>query len=194
VATKEQTYVALLRAVNVAGQRKVPMSQLRTTLEGLGYGNVRTYLQSGNAVFTGHAATPSAVARRVEGAIFAGFGFEVDVVVLTDSDLAKIAKTHPFAAEDDDPTHLFASFLLSSPDPALVAAFDVSKFLPERAVVVGQVVFLHYPLGAGVAKLSAPTLERQLGKLRGTARNWRTVQALVAMTAPAARTEHQAHK
>ena len=182
MATKEQTYVALLRAVNVAGQRKVPMAQLRITLETLGYGEVRTYLQSGNAVFTGDFATPAAVARRVESAIVAEFGFEVDVVVLTKSELAKVAKTHPFAADDDDATHLFVSFLLSAPDPALVTVFDVSRFSPERAVIVGQVVFIHSPLGAGVAKLSAPTLERLLGKAKGTARNWRTVQALVAMT------------
>ena len=183
MASKEQTYVALLRGVNVAGQRKVPMAQLRTTLSGLGLGNVRTYLQSGNAVFTGQSASPSVVARMVEGAIVAEFGFVVDVVVLTKPELAKVAMTHPFAAADDDPTHLFASFLLSVPDPVLVAAFDVSAFLPEQAVVVGQVVFLHYPMGAGVARLSAATLERHLGKVKGTARNWRTVQALVVMTA-----------
>ncbi|HEY7858221.1 MAG TPA: DUF1697 domain-containing protein [Candidatus Nanopelagicales bacterium] len=174
------TYVALLRGVNVGGNRKVPMAQLRDCLAALGFTDVRTYLQSGNAVFGATSAPTGEIAARIEEALRQRFGFDVPTVVWTGAELAKVVAGNPYPEVESEPTKLVVSFLSGPVPPEVAAAFDLSD-LPERGQVGDRVVYLHYPDGQGVSKLVPAMLERRLGRVWGTARNWRTVTALLAL-------------
>src|SRR5690349_21027558 len=93
--------VALLRGINVGGNKQVAMATLRGLFEdGLGFTDVKTYVNSGNVVFSGRKAT----ARRIERAIEAEFGFDVAVVLRTRDELAAVVEENPFAGVADNPS------------------------------------------------------------------------------------------
>ncbi|MEI6727645.1 MAG: DUF1697 domain-containing protein [Actinomycetes bacterium] len=193
------TFVALLRAVNVSGQNRVPMAELRTTMAAAGYGDVRTYLQSGNIVFDAaadpdadagagrQAAAAQELATAVHRLIERKFGCDVRVLVLTAAELARVAVANPFlraAGSGFDEKSLHATFL---EEPAPEAAFG-GLALPaqpgEQAQIAagGRVIYLHLPHGYGRTKLNNGYFERRLGAA-ATTRNWRTVLALAEMSA-----------
>jgi uncharacterized protein (DUF1697 family) len=177
----QTTYVALLRGVNLGG-RRVAMAPLRDTLQELGLHDVRTYLQSGNAVFSCATTSSATLTDRIETALGEHFGFAVPTVVRTAAELAAVVAANPYPDLVETPTRLVASFL-STPVPADVAhAFDLSD-LPEDGTVGDRVVYLHYPNGQGESKLTPNLLHKRLGGIWGTARNWRTVLALRDMSA-----------
>lgn len=169
------TYIALLRGVNL-GRRRVGMAPLRECLQTLGLQDVRTYLQSGNAVLS---TTMGAVelAGRIETALGEQFGFEVPTVVLTAADLSAVVAGNPYPELVETPTRLVALFLPASVPAEAARAFDLSD-LPEDGVISDRVVYLHYPDGQGESKLTPNLLQKRLGGIWGTARNWRTVLAL----------------
>ena len=196
------TFIALLRAVNVAG-RTLSMAGLRDSLTGLGFANVRTYLQSGNAVFDADDGPSQKHAAAVEVRIERDYGPRVAVLVMTADDIARVAAANPFFGDPDiDEECLHATFLFSAASESdwgtaseaaysavYEAAFDKLD-LPvqegERAAYVGvpalgsPVVYLSLPHGYGRTKLSNAAFERWLGTA-ATTRNWRTVRALVEL-------------
>ena len=203
-------YVALLRAVNVGGT-KLPMADLRALLEGLGLTNVRTYLQSGNAVFDGRDdEPPPALATAIEVRIERDLGPRVGVLVLPGESMAHVAASNPFldgeAATDTaaDVGILHATFLFGSEGEAAFGEASEAAYsavyeaafakleLPaeegEEAAFVGSpplaapVVYLRLPHGYGRTKLNNAWFERKLGTA-ATTRNWRTVMALADMVA-----------
>ena len=199
------SFVALLRAVNVGGT-KLPMADLRTLLEGLGLTSVRTYLQSGNAVFdaTDAAEPPQALATAIEMRIARDIGPRVGVIVVPGEAMADVAAANPFlesadagAAAAEEGLH--ATFLFGSdgeadfgeaPESAYSAVYEAAfrtLDLPaeegEEAAFVGipplavPVVYLKLPHGYGRTRLNNAWFERKLGTA-ATSRNWRTVRAL----------------
>src|SRR3984893_8672680 len=94
-----QTFIALLRAVNVGGTGKLAMADLRALLKDLGYRNAETYIQSGNAVFDANGKTEK-IARDLASALERHMGASVGVVIRTHDDLCKMIAENPFAAED----------------------------------------------------------------------------------------------
>ncbi len=197
-------YVALLRAVNVSAHNKIPMADLREVLEGLGLREVRTYLQSGNAVFEADETPPGQIAEAIEGRIERDLGPRVGVVVLPARELGRVVEENPFAeAPAVDLQWLHATFLFggasesdfgAASDEAFSAAFEaafrkleVPAELGEQAAFVGvpalavPVVYLYLPNGYGRSKLNNAYFERSLGAA-ATTRSWRTVLALVEMS------------
>jgi uncharacterized protein (DUF1697 family) len=176
------SFVALLRAVNVSGQNRIPMAELRSDLGGLGLTGVETYLQSGNVVFGADGDAAAEQAAAIHGLIEREFGCDVAVLVLTAAELAQIAAANPFLAGGADEKYLHVTFLER---PVPVAAFD-DLSLPaqgdEQAVFAGRVVYLYLPHGYGRTKLNNAYFERAL-KTSATTRNWRTVLALAEMGA-----------
>jgi uncharacterized protein (DUF1697 family) len=199
-----ETYIAMLRGVNVGG-RTLAMADLRTILAGLGLEDVRTYLQSGNAVF--RAEPPDGgetgggtreLAARIEVRIERDLGPRVAVLVLAAADLARVVAGNLFARDTGvEPSHLHVTFLFPPDDDfgttagvaaaaTYKAAFDKLS-LPagpgERAAFEGvptlasPVIYLHLPDGYGRSKLTNAYFERMLGTA-ATTRNWRTVNAL----------------
>ncbi|CAM5327323.1 hypothetical protein GCM10010222_68710 [Streptomyces tanashiensis] len=182
--TKTQTYALLLRGINVSGHRKVPMAELRSLLEGLGHTGVRTYLQSGNAVFTtGSGDGEDTLATAIEDAIEDRFGFRVDCLVRDGDYLAAVADACPFPAAELRGKELHAIYCSGPVDPERFAAIDQDAFLPEAFALGDRVLYLYVPDGLGTSKL-APAISRPsvVKGLVTTARNWNTVVKLIEMT------------
>ncbi|MFJ3926774.1 DUF1697 domain-containing protein [Streptomyces sp. NPDC090022] len=178
-------YAALLRGINVGGSKKVPMAELRAVLEGLGHGEVRTYLQSGNAVFGTEREDTDALARELERAIETHFGFPVACLVVDGAHLRAVADACPFPAAELEGRQLHVTFLSEQPDRERLAAIDAQAFLPEEFRVGDRVIYLYAPDGLGRSKLGEALHRPSLWKgIDATTRNWNTVARLVEMTAP----------
>lgn len=173
--------IALFRGINVGGRNALPMKALAARLEELGYRSVRTYIQSGNAVFEAKGSATAAVARKVTAAVEAAFGFRPGLVVLTAAELDRIIEANPFPAAASAPTTLHATFLGEAPRDPDLDTLDRLRSNGERFELKGTVFYLHAPAGIGRSKL-ATRIEKSLG-VAGTARNWRTVLRLQAMAA-----------
>jgi uncharacterized protein (DUF1697 family) len=164
-------YVALLRGINVGGRRKVPMSDLRESVEALGYTNVRTYIQSGNVVFTAKTGSAAGVRAAIEQRLEHDFGFDVTVLLRTSKELATTLRNNPFD------TDAYVTFLESVPERARIAAIDAARYAPDEFAAHGREVFIRCPNGYGNTKINNALFERALG-LRATTRNYKTVKTL----------------
>ncbi|ALM40497.1 MULTISPECIES: DUF1697 domain-containing protein [Streptomyces] len=182
--TTSQRYAALLRGINVGGHKKVPMAELRTLLTELGHGDARTYLQSGNAVFTSPRADPDALAAGIADALRDRYGFEVGVLVRDHAYLQAVVDACPFPAADLEPKQLHVLYLSRTVTPADLSGLDPAAFHPEDFRPGDRAVYLHTPNGLGRSRLSDP-LTRAIPKAAGpaTSRNWNTVVRLAEMTA-----------
>ncbi|WP_150243493.1 DUF1697 domain-containing protein [Nocardiopsis quinghaiensis] len=170
-------YVALLRGINVGGHRRVAMADLRTLLGGLGYGDVATYVQSGNAVFTAGGKDPATVAEEIRVAIDTRFGLDVPTVVRTGAQLRAAVDDNPLAVAD--PSGFLVLFCSEAPDAACLAGIDPSLYPRERMAVVGSHVYTIHEQGIGHAKLPGLVARRVGGTTTG--RNWRTVLRLLEL-------------
>jgi uncharacterized protein (DUF1697 family) len=173
-------YVALLRGINVGGSRPLKMTVLAETFWQAGCTNVATYIQSGNVVFAHVEKSEAKLRELLESAIAKAAGFDVDVVLRTRSELAKVIANNPFVRAKPEQMHVF--FLPKKPARDVLATVDAKPFAPEAFQVKGREVYLFLPNGIGNSKL-AVMLMRKLKD--ATARNWRTTEKLVAMTSPA---------
>lgn len=171
------TYVVLLRGINVGGHNKVPMPALRTLVEGLGYDDVSTYIQSGNVLLSGSGGA-NVVGDKIAKAIKKEFGFDVSVIVRTRAQLQKIVKGNPFAGKAKDVGHLHMVFLAAKPAPSKVKDLTGADWGDEEVAVKGTEAYLHLPNGYGRANLNNMVVEKKLG-VAGTARNWRTTTKLL---------------
>jgi len=174
--------IALLRGINVGGRNKLPMEDLAAVFEDVGCLDVRTYIQSGNVVFRGGPEPLELLASLVTERIAQRFGFRAPVVVRTAEQLRAAVEANPFLAAAPDPGHLHVGFLAELPSPEAVAGLDPARSTIDRFAVRGREVYLHVPGGMGRTKLTNDWFDRQLGGCL-TVRNWRTVSALVEMTA-----------
>jgi uncharacterized protein (DUF1697 family) len=169
-------YVLLLRGVNVGASNALPMMELRTLLERIGCTGVRTYVQSGNAVFA-TALPPARVTKAVEEALEQVMGRPIATMLRTQAQMTAIVAANPLAAVATDPAKLCVTFLSSAPLPAELAPLHARDFSPEQFRVVGREIYTWHPNGQGRSPLAAA-----LGKLpvRGTVttRNWNTVLKL----------------
>ncbi|WP_330299225.1 DUF1697 domain-containing protein [Streptomyces sp. NBC_00503] len=177
-------YAALLRGINVGGNKKVPMAELRTVLAGLGHTDVETYLQSGNAVFaTASKKTPEDLARELEAAIEAHFGFRVPCLVVDGPYLRAVADACPFPAAELEGKQLHATFCSEQPAESRFASIDGPAYLPEEYRVGDRVIYLYAPNGLGRSKLGEALAKPAVVKgLDVTSRNWNTVAKLVELT------------
>jgi uncharacterized protein (DUF1697 family) len=173
-------WVALLRAVNLGRDNKVPMAQLRALLEEEGYGSIRTYIASGNVLLDGPAKRAS-LGRALEDLVADAFGVTTTVVLRRPRELAATVAAHPFG-EDVSETHV--AFLADRPMKAAAARLAAVDPGHDLAVLDGAEVYLRLPRGVHGSRLSVARLEALLG-VRATLRNWRTVVALAALAAEA---------
>ena len=127
-----QTWIALLRGINVGKAKRVPMAELRGLLEGLGYTNVATLLNSGNAVFRAQGRSAASVAAAVEAAIAKRFGFEVPVVIRTAAELKAIVRENPLGDRAADPSRTLVAF---AGTPEALRALATSPGSTSRSTV-----------------------------------------------------------
>lgn len=170
-------YAALLRGVNVGGNKKIAMADLRRVIEGLGHTDVATLLQSGNAVFTAAKGSAAAIAAGIESALAAEIGLQSTVFVLPATELDQAIAGNPFAdAAEHDPSHLLLSFF-AAPPPKPPSAIDAKYVATEEFALAGRVLYVWYRGGIGRSKLTGAVIERALGGPT-TGRNWTTVTKL----------------
>ncbi|MEU9788645.1 DUF1697 domain-containing protein [Streptomyces phaeochromogenes] len=177
------TYAALLRGINVGGSRKVPMAELRTLMEGLGYDGVRTYLQSGNAVFSSDHGDEDTLAAELSGALEKHFGFTVDVLVRDHAYLRAVLDACPFPAADLEAKQLHATYFSEPVAAERFASIDQQAFLPEEFRLGDRVLYLYAPDGLGRSKLAENLSKPRMTKgVIATTRNWNTVTKLAELT------------
>jgi uncharacterized protein (DUF1697 family) len=173
-----KTWVCLLRGVNVGGTGKLPMADFRKLLTGLGYQDVRTYIQSGNAVFraTGSA---TALAADIGTAVEAAFAFRPHTFVLTLAALEAAMAKNPFRAEAEaDGSRVHLMFLDAALPDGTLERLAPYATKGERAELVGDVLYLHTPEGMGRSDYA-----QRLGRVKVpmTGRNARTVAAVAGL-------------
>jgi len=161
------TYIALLRAVNVGGTGKLPMADLRAICAGLGFAGARTYIASGNVVFTSDLPA-SGVKAALETALAAYAGKPVGVLVRTGAEMAAVLAANPFA--EAAPNRTVAIFLDDAPSAGMLDG--VSGLQYERVALGAREIYVHYGAGMATSKLKIP------GAQAGTARNMNTVATL----------------
>jgi uncharacterized protein (DUF1697 family) len=183
------THIALLRGINVGGNKRVAMADLRNVAAALGHDDVATYIQSGNVIFTTSQADTAALAAGLERAIAAELGVQAGVVVLSRDELAQVAAGNPYPGEPD-PRQVHVIFLPAEPGPghadwlAGLQQQAAGKGSRDEVALVGRAVFLHTPDGFGrseLAKLLGKAGGPMSAKSAGTARNWATVTKLLAL-------------
>jgi uncharacterized protein (DUF1697 family) len=173
--------VCLLRGVNVGGHAKLPMAAFRTLLEELGAHDIRTYVQSGNAVFE-HALPAEALRELISAALARQFGLTPEVLVLGAPELAEVVAAQPFAHDDPaDVGVLHVGFFVRPPGEEAALAVGDSGVVGRDEFVLGErAVYVRCPDGFGRTKLNGGYFERLLG-VPVTFRNWRTVLTLAEM-------------
>lgn len=185
------THVALLRGVNVGGV-KLAMADLRAVVARLGLGDVSTYIQSGNVLFTTGRSDTAALAAEMEQAIADSLAVRPRVVVVSREELARVVHDNPYP-EEPNPRALHAVFLTAEPTPERREAVEAAqqaaaaKGSRDTAAYRGRVLYLHTPDGYGRSELAAQ-LNRfsrpRSGEDTGTARNWATVTKLLSLCGP----------
>lgn len=172
-------YVALLRAVNVAGIQ-VAMADLRAVAKRLGYQNPRTVLATGNLLFEAPKASIATYEQTLEDAVARTLKVKTSILVRTASEIDGCIDALPFTQEaQDDPAHLVAYFLKDAPTDASVTALEGAIVGRERLAVRGRVLYAVYPDGIAHSKLTVALMDRKLG-ITGTGRNWNTILRLQA--------------
>ncbi|WP_406441939.1 DUF1697 domain-containing protein [Streptomyces sp. NBC_00631] len=178
------TYAALLRGINVGGNRKLPMAELRTLMTGLGHDSVATYLQSGQAVFTTDQGDAESLAADLTKAIEERFGFLVDVLVRDHAYLKAIVDACPFPAAELAAKQLHVTYLSGPAAPERYADIDPAAHLPEEFRLGDRALYLYAPDGLGRSKLAEALSRSRIHKgLIATTRNWNTVVKLAELTA-----------
>ncbi len=174
-----KTYISMLRAINVSGQNKLPVIELKRLYQALNFANVETYIQSGNLVFDSDHQDPAYVTNLIEAELERAYGAKIAAFVRDEADFRRILSSNPFlTGRSESPSFLHVTFLYSIPRQSqwdqLKAPDDGSQdeFFPAI-----QEIFLFCPTGYGRTKLNNSFFERKLG-MPATTRNWNTVQAL----------------
>lgn len=168
-----KTYIALFRGINVGGKNSLPMKELVAILENIGVREVKTYIQSGNAVFQSDEKNLSQLSKRLTIEIKKRHGFEPHVLILELDAIKRAMTENPFPEAEADPSSLHLGFLISTPKNPDLKKLESFKKKSERYYLSDHVFYLHAPEGIGRSKLAAST-EKLLG-VPMTDRNWRTV-------------------
>jgi uncharacterized protein (DUF1697 family) len=171
--------IVLLRGINVGGHNLIPMTELRKLLSGAGFGDVRTYLQSGNVVLSSDAA-PDRVAADCQRLIADRFGREIAIIVRTRAELANVVRRNPLGDVAVDPKRHLVTFLAANLDSAHIRRLEAAVVEPEQLLVSAREIYAWLPAGVARSRLWTLLAGRDLGVM-ATARNWTTVTKLLEM-------------
>lgn len=173
-------YIALLRGINVGGNKRIKMADLRELLADIGISDAKTLLASGNVIFQSDETEREKLVSSVEEAIQKHYDFEVKVILRSGDELEAVIEKNPFTGQDVAGNRLLVTFLKNSPSREAVHDFQESHTTKEVLHLMGKEIFIHYPDGAGQSKLSNTVIEKKFA-VTGTARNWNTVIKLQAI-------------
>lgn len=174
-----QTYIALLRGINVGGHKKVPMVQLRELLSNSGLLNVKTYIQSGNVIFQSINDDSKELEKTIQNSILDHFGFKVPVLVRTRTELLTIFNNCPFS--DEKKSESYFVMLSDVPDEMLVNEASQKTYPDDDYVILNDCIYLFCAKGYGRAKFNLNYFEKKLN-IHATARNYKTMVKLLALS------------
>ena len=175
----KDSFVALIRGINVGRANRVAMADLRALLVDLGYRDVRTLLNSGNAAFSAPWKNAASVAARIQGALGTRLGVDARVVAVTAPDLIAAVAENPLTALADDPARLLVAFPADPSDRARLLPFAEQDWAPEAMAVGTRVAYLWCPKGVAASRVSR-AVTQALGDT-ATTRNWAMVLKLVTL-------------
>jgi uncharacterized protein (DUF1697 family) len=173
--------IVLLRGINLGATNRVAMPKLRDALAGAGFDDVGTYLQSGNVVLSSDLR-PETLRQQCKRLIAEEFGLDIEVVVRTRAELAKVVRRDPLANVATDPKRYQVSFLVKKLPAREFARLEAAVVAPERLVAIGRELYAWHPKGVARSRLWAQLAGRELGVV-ATARNWTTVTSLLELAA-----------
>ena len=174
------TFIVLLKGINVGGHRKLPMSELRSILESIGFINPRTYIQSGNVVLTSEHNDKNYVERMVSQAIHDKFGFEVMIIAMTRSDLESVFDRCPFPEEKKKRSYFM--LLHKAPTKAMIASVSEKIYPGELYQIIGTCIYYFSDVPFGRSKFNVNFFERHLNTF-ATSRNYNTILKLLSLSA-----------
>jgi uncharacterized protein (DUF1697 family) len=173
------TFVALLRGINVGGKNRLPMKELVSVLEGLGLEKVKTYIQSGNVVFRSRSNNKQELEMDIGAALKKSHDLTPEVLVLSVGELREAMAGNPYPEAEHDPKSVHLFFLKSPPNNPDLQKLESLQAESERFQLVDAVFYLHTPGGIGRSRLGAK-VEKNLG-VAATARNWRSVSRIISL-------------
>jgi uncharacterized protein (DUF1697 family) len=177
-----KTYIALLRGINVSGQKKIRMVDLKAHLEELGWEGIHIYIQSGNIVFKSTDDNHAQLAQKIKQKLHDKYGFDVPTLVLSPQELMHIIHNNPFTRDPETALdRLYVTFLFRTPRADLSSKLQEPEQTNEQFVFDGEIIFLYYPDGYGRAVMNNNAFEKAL-QVEATTRNWKTVNKLCEMT------------
>ena len=175
-------YIAMLRGINVSGQKMIKMTDLKTLLTDLGLKQVETYIQSGNIVFQYQYQPERTLEKMIEDKIQDHYGFQVPTMVRTPDAFQYVVDHNPFLKDTDkDTKRQYITFLSEKPAEEQIKALETVNYEPEEYVLDERTIFFYSPNSYGRAKMNNNFFEKKL-KVKATTRNWRTVNKLLEMT------------
>lgn len=177
-----QKLIALLRGINMTGHNKIKMTDLSSLFTGLGFTEVQTYIQSGNVVFVNRGKMQNHdIALLIEEAIHEKFGYDVPAMVRTGAEVSSVISSNPFCNEENfDPEKLAVIFLHERPTAEQVEKVRDADYPPDKFRIIGREIFIYCPNGFGRTRLYTNFFENRM-KVKGTARNWKTINALLLL-------------
>jgi len=177
-----QTYIALLRGINVSGQKKIKMAELRASLETLSFTDITTYIQSGNIVFKSDMGSITDLENQIHNLLLKDFGFEVPVLIKTHDEMKVAFENNPYEKDGTKDPKLFAVvFLKNKPDLENIALLKTYDYSPEEYILKDKIIYYYAAKGIGNAKMSNNFFEKKLN-VQATSRNWKTTQKLVELS------------
>lgn len=179
-----QTYISLLRGINVTGHRKITMQELRECYATMGFSNITSYIQSGNVIFTTNQTNRETLSKIIKEGIAQQFGYnDVSIFIIKPEELQTIITQNPFLKiKDVTLKALYVTFLEKIPQTSYIEAIQAYQTLADRFQIIDNIVYLYCPEGYGKTKLSNNFFENKL-KVSATSRNWNSVNKLLALAA-----------
>lgn len=175
------TYISLLRGINVSGHNLIKMEALRISYQNLGFYNVRTYVQSGNVIFSGNNQDEAFVKLQISQQIKKDFGFDVAVIIMSADSLEQIIVNNPFSGQSDkDRSFIHFTFLSVTPENFDLLTFESKKQNGEEVFLLNNTIYLYCPDGYGKTKLTNHFAEKKM-KVTATTRNWKTTNELLTI-------------
>ena len=176
-------YISLLRGINVGGQKKILMADLKALYESAGFKNVTTYVQSGNVVFESPEKSCAELEKKIENAILKKYGFEVSTIIRDTNSFKKVIGNNPYSdISKKDPVLPYVIFLKDLPGSSSIKDIEIPKDEKGEFKIIGSEIYLNPVSSYGRTKLNNVFFEKKL-KVSSTARNWKTVMALFKVAA-----------
>lgn len=172
-------YLSLLRGINVSGQKKILMKDLKSLFEESGFKNVKTYIQSGNVIFESRPVKN--LSQKIEQKIADKYNFQVPVLIRTVEEMATLIKKNPLVKEKNiDQKRLYVTLLAEKPANEYINKLMEVNYEPEKFIITDKEVYIYCPDGYGEAKFSNNFIEKKLNT-KGTTRNWKVINELYTL-------------